>query len=60
MRDPKRLLQDRSGTSALEYALICGLIVLVMVVGFSGFGSATRATWNTVASQMTNANQPSA
>lgn len=59
-RGPKHLLQDESGATALEYALICGLIVVVMVIGFSAFGSATRDTWNNVSSQVISADQASA
>ena len=51
----KRLLGDKRGTTAIEYALICGLIVLAMLVGFKGFGSATIDTWTTVSSQMETA-----
>lgn len=51
----KRLLRDKRGTSAIEYALICGLIVLVMVIGFSGFSTATKNTWTTVSTQMSSA-----
>jgi pilus assembly protein Flp/PilA len=51
----KRLIRQSDGTTAIEYALICGLIVVVMVVGFSGFGSATKATWGTISNQMTTA-----
>jgi pilus assembly protein Flp/PilA len=51
----KRLVREADATTAIEYALICGLIVLVMVVGFSGFGSATRMTWGTISNQMDTA-----
>jgi len=51
----KRLYRERHAATAIEYALICGLIVLVMVIGFSGFGSATRMTWGTISNQMNTA-----
>lgn len=51
----KSLLRDERGLSAIEYALICGLIVIVMVVGFNNFGNANRATWNTVSGEMNTA-----
>ena len=54
-RGARRLLKCESGTSAVEYALLCGLIVIVMVIGLSGFGTATRATWMTVSNQMQTA-----
>ena len=50
-----RLLRDTRAATAIEYALICGLIVLVMVIGFSGFSQANRNTWSTVNTQMQNA-----
>jgi pilus assembly protein Flp/PilA len=56
----KRLIRKSDGTTAIEYALICGLIVLVMVVGFSGFGTATKATWGTISNQMDTAVNQSA
>lgn len=48
----KRLAREAKAATAIEYALLCGLLVLVMVVGFSGFGTATRATWGTISNQM--------
>jgi len=59
-RSLRHLLKDETGATALEYALICGLIVVVMVIGFSAFGAATRDTWNNVSSQVISADQASA
>jgi pilus assembly protein Flp/PilA len=43
-----RLLQDNHGVSAVEYALICALIVLAMVAGLSQVATATTSMWNNV------------
>jgi pilus assembly protein Flp/PilA len=43
-----RLLQDDHGASAVEYGLICALIVLAMVAGLSQVATATTSMWNTV------------
>ncbi|MDE2405455.1 MAG: Flp family type IVb pilin [Sphingomonadales bacterium] len=51
----QRLLRDRQGATAIEYGLICGLIVMVMIIGFSNFSAATQTTWTTVSTSISNA-----
>lgn len=46
-----RLMRDESALSAVEYALICGLIVLTMVSALSGFANTVRGTWTNIADQ---------
>ena len=39
----------------MEYALILSLIVLTMLSAIDGFGNASKATWNNVNTQTSNA-----
>jgi pilus assembly protein Flp/PilA len=50
-----RLFQDKRGVSAVEYALICALIVLAMVAGLSQVATATTTMWNNVTNTVQNA-----
>ncbi len=50
-----RLFQDERGVSAVEYALICALIVLAMVAALSQVATATTTMWNNVANSVENA-----
>lgn len=53
----KQVLQDRTGTSAIEMGLICSLIVLAMLTALQGFGNATQSTWETINSETAKAVQ---
>lgn len=55
----KRLIADKAGTSALEYGLICALIVIAMVGAFNGFSNETQSMWADVASKQKAASQKS-
>jgi Flp pilus assembly pilin Flp len=39
MRHWKRFVADESGTTAVEYALLLGIIILVSVTTLGGFGT---------------------
>jgi pilus assembly protein Flp/PilA len=47
-REILKLGQDERGVSAVEYGLICALIVLAMLAALSQVASATTSMWNTV------------
>ncbi len=47
----KALLNDRSGTSAIEMGLICALIVLAMLTALQNFASGSNSMWNSVSSR---------
>ncbi len=47
----KRALRDQRGATAIEYGLICGLVVLAMLAALQGFASENNLTWINVASQ---------
>jgi pilus assembly protein Flp/PilA len=42
------LIHDQTGATAIEYGLICALIVLAMLTALQNFASETQNTWNTV------------
>ena len=49
------LIHDQSGATAIEYGLICALIVLAMLTALQNFASETQNTWNTVSTATHNA-----
>ncbi|MBN9145619.1 MULTISPECIES: Flp family type IVb pilin [unclassified Novosphingobium] len=46
-----RLHRDESGLASVEYGLLCGLIVLVMIAALSGVANSIVQTWNNVDTQ---------
>jgi pilus assembly protein Flp/PilA len=54
MRFFAKLIRDTKGASAVEYALICALIVLAMIAGLNAFASATISMWNEVSVTVVN------
>lgn len=50
-----RLIRDENGGTAIEYGLICGLIVVAMVGAFNGFADSTQDMWTNVSSKMSDA-----
>jgi pilus assembly protein Flp/PilA len=55
-----RLLRDQSGATALEYGLICGLIVIAMVGALTGFADENHNTWIKVSQSVMQASNQSA
>lgn len=47
----KRALRDQRGATAIEYGLICALIVIAAIVAIQGFADENNRTWMSVASQ---------
>ena len=47
-----RLFNDIAGATAVEYGLICALIVIAMIAALSGTANKTVMVWNTVATQV--------
>jgi len=45
------LLADRRGATAVEYGLICALIVLIMLTGLYSLAGTTISMWNNVSSK---------
>lgn len=50
-----RFVKDESGAAAIEYALIAGLIALVIVVGATALGSAISAKFTSIGNSVTTA-----
>jgi pilus assembly protein Flp/PilA len=48
----KTLGQDERGATAVEYGLICSLIVIAMVAGLNNFADSTINMWNHVANNV--------
>ncbi|HLL29988.1 MAG TPA: Flp family type IVb pilin [Allosphingosinicella sp.] len=44
-----KLIRDDKAASAVEYALICALIVLAMIAGLNAVAGRTITMWNSVA-----------
>ena len=43
-----RLIRDERGATAVEYALICSLIVLAIVAAITQVAGSTSTMWNSV------------
>jgi pilus assembly protein Flp/PilA len=55
MRVFARLKRDERGASAVEYGLICALIVIAVAGGITMLGSKTLNMWNGVANNVSTA-----
>ena len=49
MRTAIRLLKDRRGTSAIEYALIASLISVAAIASFASVGTGLQTSFNNTA-----------
>jgi pilus assembly protein Flp/PilA len=47
-----KLIRDIKAATAVEYALICALIVLAMIAGLNAVASKTITMWNGVSSNV--------
>jgi pilus assembly protein Flp/PilA len=43
----KQLAQDTTGTSAVEYGMICAMIVLAMLTALKGVANENNGIWGT-------------
>lgn len=48
----RRLKRSRAGATAIEYGLICALIVVAMLVALSGLADTTIGMWGNVATNV--------
>ena len=53
MKRRRELLLDPRGATAVEYGLICALIVLVMLTGLYVLAGTTISIWNNVSTRVT-------
>ncbi len=51
----RNLIQNVRGATAIEYGLIVALIVIAMIAGLSGLGSANSGGWGAFSNAATNA-----
>ena len=49
-----KLIRDTKAASAVEYALICALIVLAMIAGLNAVAGRTTSMWNSVSDNVSN------
>lgn len=49
-----RIWRDRSGATAIEYALICALIALAAITAMQGIGEQLDTTFSTTSELMAN------
>jgi pilus assembly protein Flp/PilA len=54
----RKLLADQTGTSAVEYGMICGLMVIGIIAGVQGLGASVTDSLNTTSTKVKNAGQP--
>ena len=56
MRAPARplraLIRDRKAATAVEYGLICALIVLAIMAALIALGATTSGIWNNVSNEV--------
>jgi pilus assembly protein Flp/PilA len=50
-----RFVNDESGATAIEYGLIAALIAVALIAALGSAGDALEATFNAVATELTNA-----
>lgn len=52
----RKLAGDSTGTSAVEYGLICSFIVIGLVISIQGLGASVVNSFNSVKTSLQNAN----
>ena len=50
----RRLFADRKGATAIEYGLICALMVIAMMGGLRMLGGGSNGMWSDVANKVQN------
>ena len=53
LRAFRSLWQDRRGATAVEYGMILGLVVVVIISSIAGLGKTTSDLWNGVTANVT-------
>ena len=48
----KRLTKDDAGATAIEYGLICALIVIAMMVSLGSLGGGVAGKWGSMANNI--------
>jgi pilus assembly protein Flp/PilA len=55
----RRLLADDKGATAIEYGLICALIVIAMIAGLKSLGGGSGGMWSVVSQKVQDSSAPS-
>ena len=48
----RRLLANQKGATAIEYGLICALIVIAMIAGLNALGGGSGGMWSVIGSKV--------
>lgn len=48
----QRLTDEEAGTTSVEYAVMLAMILLVLIVGVTAFGSAQSGYWTNIDSEL--------
>lgn len=56
MRTIRSLSKNESGATAIEYAILCALVAVFIIGGFSGAGTEISKIGGTIVDQLTKAN----
>jgi pilus assembly protein Flp/PilA len=51
----RKLIADNTGTAAVEYGLICGLMVVGLLAGVTGLGAEVGSSYNDTATKVMEA-----
>lgn len=54
MRYLRRFMRDDRGTTAVEYAVMLAMILLVLIVGVVAFGNAQNGSWVRIEGELSN------
>jgi len=47
-----KLVKDENGAAVIEYAVVCGLIVVACIAAVATYGGKVLARWNSVSAQL--------
>ncbi len=50
----RRFFTDETGTTAVEYAVMLAMILLVLIVGVAAFGNSQDSYWGRINGEMTD------
>ena len=56
MRTIRSLSKNESGATAIEYAILCALVAVFIIGGFSGAGTQIKGIGTKIVNQLTTAN----
>jgi pilus assembly protein Flp/PilA len=51
------ILRDERGTSAVEYGLICCMMIFAMLTALNSFANSANSNWGAMNNKVTNATQ---